>query len=91
MQVIQAHHLKISKEFRTLQPTKGYQLRYLYFINKKCKDNLTVPILPFSKIKEMGASMYKGVNMSLRSKQARAVPNGQAEVQPLPERSKILN
>jgi hypothetical protein len=63
----------------------------LYFINKKCKENLTVPILPFSKIKEMGASMYKGVNMSLRSKQARAVTNGLAEVQPLPERSKILN
>ena len=91
MHVIQAHHLKISKEFRTWQPTKGYQLRYLFFVKKKCKDNLTVPILPFSKIKEMGASMYKGVNMSLRSKQARAVTNGQAEVQPLPERSKILN
>jgi hypothetical protein len=39
---------------------KGFQLRYIYFIDKSCKDKLTVPIIPFDKIKEMGASMYKG-------------------------------
>lgn len=38
----------------------GFQLRYLYFIDPKQKKNLTVPILPFSKIDEMGARMYKG-------------------------------
>ena len=36
----------------------GFQLRYIYLIDKTCK--ITVPILPFSKIDEMGAKMYKG-------------------------------
>jgi hypothetical protein len=36
----------------------GFQLRYIYLINKSCK--ITVPILPFSKIDEMGAGMYRG-------------------------------
>lgn len=39
---------------------EGYQLRYIYFIDKRCKDKLTVPIIPFSKIDEIGAGMYKG-------------------------------
>lgn len=39
---------------------QGFQLRYVYFLNPKAKERLTVPILPFSKIDEMGASMYKG-------------------------------
>ena len=39
---------------------QGYSLRYIYFIDKACKEKLTVPILPFSKIDELGAGMYKG-------------------------------
>lgn len=39
---------------------EGYQLRYIYFIDKKWRDRLTVPEIPFSKIEEMGAGMYKG-------------------------------
>lgn len=39
---------------------QGYMLRYIYFIDKSYKDKLTVPILPFSKIDEIGAGMYKG-------------------------------
>jgi hypothetical protein len=39
---------------------KGFQLKYIYFIDKKCEKDLTVPILPFSKIDELGAGMYKG-------------------------------
>lgn len=38
----------------------GFQLRYIYFLNPKARERLTVPILPFSKIDEMGAGMYKG-------------------------------
>lgn len=38
----------------------GFQLRYIYFIDKTAEKDLTVPILPFDKIKEMGAGMYKG-------------------------------
>ena len=40
----------------------GYQLRYIYFLDKKWRKRLTVPELPYSKIKEMGAGMYKGEN-----------------------------
>ena len=60
MHVIQAHHKMISKEFRNWEPTEGYQLRYVYFINKAAKDRLAVPIIPFAKIDEIGAGMYKG-------------------------------
>lgn len=42
---------------------KGYQLRYIYLIDKSCK--ITVPILPFSRIDEFGAGMYKGKTITL--------------------------
>jgi hypothetical protein len=45
----------------------GYQLRYIYLIDKTCK--ITVPILPFSKIDEMGAGMYKGEKITLKERQ----------------------
>jgi hypothetical protein len=61
--IIQAHHLKISKEFRAWQPLKGYQLKYIYFINKNVEQNLTLPIIPFSKIGELGIGMYKGAKV----------------------------
>lgn len=38
----------------------GFQIRYLYFLNPAARSRLTVPILPFSKIEEMGAGMYRG-------------------------------
>ncbi len=38
----------------------GYMLRYVYFIDGKWRDRLTVPVIPFSKIGEIGAGMYKG-------------------------------
>lgn len=38
----------------------GFQLRYVYFLNPDARQRLTVPILPFSKIDEIGAGMYKG-------------------------------
>ena len=39
---------------------KGFQIRYIKFLNPKHQDNLTVPTMPFEKIKEIGASMYRG-------------------------------
>jgi hypothetical protein len=45
----------------------GYQFRYIYFIDKSCKENLTVPIIPFSKIDELGARMYKGQKINTRA------------------------
>lgn len=41
----------------------GYQLRYIYFIDKQYIDNLTVSILPYSRIDEVGAKMYKGMRV----------------------------
>lgn len=38
----------------------GYMFRYIYFINKKCMQDLTCEIIPFSKIEELGVGMYKG-------------------------------
>ncbi len=38
----------------------GYQLRYIYFIDKSYRQRLTVPEIPFSRIDELGAGMYKG-------------------------------
>jgi hypothetical protein len=46
----------------------GYQLRYIYLIDKTCK--ITVPILPFSKIAEMGAGMYKGEKRQQQAQEA---------------------
>jgi hypothetical protein len=43
------------------KPLDGYQLRYVYFIKPEAKERLTVPIIPFSKIDDMGIGMYKGV------------------------------
>lgn len=46
----------------------GFQLRYIYFIDPKYRKRLTVPEIPFSKIDEMGAGMYKGENVSRESR-----------------------
>jgi len=53
------------------KPVEGFQLRYIYLIDKTCK--ITVPVLPFSKIDELGAGMYKGEKVSLQDRQARKV------------------
>jgi hypothetical protein len=64
------------------RPKLGYQLRYIYFLNPEAKSRLTVPIIPFSKIDEIGAGMYKG-----RSKQATTGTTCEAAGQHRPERS----
>lgn len=70
-----AHILKTGKAgyatVRALggQPIPGFQFRYIYFIDPTARERLTVPILPFSKIGEMGAGMYRGKS---RPKQATA-------------------
>ncbi len=43
---------------------EGYQLRYIYFLNKQARERLTVPVIPYSKIQEMGAGMYLGRSKS---------------------------
>lgn len=53
------------------QLLEGYNLRYMYFIDKAYKDKLTVPILPFSKIDEIGAGMYKGERITQAERHAK--------------------
>lgn len=63
MQSMQAHHKMITKEFNNWKALEGYQFRYVYFIDKSYRKKLTVPEIPFSKIKELGVGMYKGVKV----------------------------
>lgn len=65
---ITAFHNGNEYNFKNWVKVKGYQLRYIYLIDKSCK--ITVPILPFSKIDEMGAGMYKGEKISLAERKA---------------------
>lgn len=41
-------------------PEAGFQLRYIYFLHPECREQLTVPVVPFSDIRRLGASMYRG-------------------------------
>ena len=50
-----------------IERVDGFQLRYIYLIDKTCK--ITVPILPFSAIDEMGAGMYKGEKITQAERQ----------------------
>jgi len=66
-------------------PIPGFQLRYIYFLNPAARERLTVPILPFSRIAEMGATMYRGERT--RPKQATPETIGEAAGQHRPGRS----
>lgn len=46
------------------EPIPGYQLRYIYFLDKSYRDNLTVPEIPYERIDELDAGMYKGDKIS---------------------------
>ena len=61
-----AHRPNEKDYWKQLKKLEGWQLRYIYLIDKTCK--ITVPILPFSKIDEMGAGMYKGEKVTLKER-----------------------
>lgn len=48
----------------------GYQLRYIYFIDKEYRKRLKVPEIPFSRIDELGAGMYKGEHITQAERHA---------------------
>jgi len=58
---------KLEKKGYKVEMLEGHQLKYIYLIDKSCK--ITVPILPFSKIDEIGAGMYKGEKITLAERQ----------------------
>ncbi|GAB3889948.1 hypothetical protein GCM10028803_00510 [Larkinella knui] len=45
---------------------EGFQLRYIYLIDRSSK--LTVPVLPFTAIDDVGAGMYKGESVPVRDR-----------------------
>ena len=42
------------------KPLPGYQFRYVRFLDPGLVKKLSVPVIPFSKIEEIGGSMYRG-------------------------------
>lgn len=56
------------KPFRDIgaYPAIGYQLRYIYLLDKSCQ--LNVPEIPYEKIDEIGAGMYKGQRITRKER-----------------------
>ena len=46
----------------------------MYFIDPKARKRLTVPEIPFSKIDELGAGMYKGEKITQAERHAITTP-----------------
>jgi len=68
--------LNIIKEMGGVK-ADGFQLRYIYLIDKSCQ--LTCPVIPFSKIDELGAGMYKGKRITLAERKAVADGSGSGD------------
>ena len=56
------------------KPIPGFQLRYMYFIDPSYRKRLTVQEIPYTKIDEMGAGMYRGEKVMLAERHARVTP-----------------
>lgn len=65
MQDMQFYHTMTKKD-GDWKKLDGVMFTYIYLIDKTCK--LNVPILPFSKIDESGAGMYKGQKISMEAR-----------------------
>jgi len=62
-----AHRPNEKEYWKTLKVLQGFQLRYIYLIDKTCK--LNIPVIPFDKIDEVGAGMYKGEKITIKNRQ----------------------
>lgn len=60
------------------KPIPGYQLRYIYLLDKTAR--LTVPELPYSAIDEAGAGMYKGQQVAVSER--KPAPEAQMDERP---------
>ena len=69
MQDMQLYHKMINPRKEGWKQLKGFQFRYIYFIDKNMISNLTKPIIPFSEIDKIGAGMYKGEKITLKERQ----------------------
>lgn len=83
----------LNSEYQNPKQIEGYQLRYIYFLHPNEKQNLTVPTLPFSKIDEMDAGMYKGQKRKIKcvesSKSEQTISNSKVAENYRPQRSII--
>ena len=68
MQDMQLYHKMINPRKEGWKQLKGFQFRYIYFIDKNMISNLTKPIIPFSEIDKIGAGMYKGEKITLKER-----------------------
>lgn len=64
MQDMQFYHTMTKKD-NSWEQLEGNMLTYIYFIDKIKEKDLTVPIIPFSKIDELNAGMYKGEKITI--------------------------
>ncbi len=55
-------------------PLDGFQIKYVYFLDPTYRQRLQCPIIPFSKIRELGATMIKGKRVSSLDNEALAHP-----------------
>lgn len=56
----------------------GFQLRYIYIIDKSC--HLNTNDLPFSEIDKLNAGMYKGEKISVKERKLKSVQNIDSDV-----------
>ena len=75
MATMAAYHKGYTSEVATWERLNGHMMRYIYFLNKEARHRLTVTILPFSKIDEMGAGMYKGEKITRTKDQELECPS----------------
>ena len=68
------YNFKKYMEYVGAKRVSGFQLRYMYFIDLKYRARLTVPEIPFSKIDELGAGMYKGKKVTQTERHAITTP-----------------
>jgi hypothetical protein len=78
MQDMQFYHTMTKKD-ENWQQLKGYMLRYVYFLDKSYRKNLTVPEIPFSKIAELDIGMYKGKYIKRVEHESNATSNQDVE------------
>ena len=57
---IVAKHGTAKHDYTNAKLLSGYQIKYIYFLNKDAEKRLTVPELDYSEIKRMNAQMYRG-------------------------------
>lgn len=75
MATMAAYHKGYTGEVAEWKILNGHMMRYIYFLNPSALQRLTVPILPFSKIDEMGAGMYKGEKITRTKDQELETPS----------------